>query len=162
MSFEDEHKNITMAILEMTSELADNVKYNKNKDAYGGKHVIEQNGYRLTTVIEKISKIKPKKVYPEDSIEYRLAQYLKNWILKNNPKARLPKSLQSWCHDFNKMIRIDKRKPEEIKSIIAWCQKDDFWWTNIRSASKLRIQYDQLYIKMNGRAKQRDDRFDHL
>lgn len=105
---------------------------------------------------------KTENVYLEDSIEHRLAQYLKGWILKNNPKAKIPKSLQSWCGHINKMIEVDKRSPEEIKKVIRWCQNDSFWWQNIRSAGKLRKQYDQLYIKMNGRAKQRDNRFDHL
>ena len=100
--------------------------------------------------------------YPDDSVEYRLAQYLKNWILKNNPKAKIPASLKPWCGHINKMIEVDKRSPEEIKSLIKWCQNDSFWWQNIRSAGKLRKQYDQLYIKMNGRAKQRDTRFDGL
>ena len=47
------------------------------------------------------------------------------------------------------MIRIDGREIENIKKVIDWCQNDSFWYTNILSASKLRKQYDQLYMKMN-------------
>jgi len=51
------------------------------------------------------------------------------------------------------MISIDKRTPENIESVIRWCQADSFWKTNILSPEKLRKQYDQLYMKMNAGGK---------
>ena len=47
------------------------------------------------------------------------------------------------------MIRVDKRDPDEIARVIDWCQADSFWQNNILSTEKLRIQYDQLLLKMN-------------
>ena len=45
------------------------------------------------------------------------------------------------------MIRLNNRKPEKIKEIIKWCQKDKFWQNNILSTQKLREQFDQLGLK---------------
>jgi len=45
------------------------------------------------------------------------------------------------------MLRIDGRKANDIKAVIEWCQKDDFWYKNILSCSKLRKQFDQLFFK---------------
>ena len=32
--------------------------------------------------------------------------------------------------------------------MIDWCQRDEFWLTNIRSPEKLRKHYDTMYAKM--------------
>jgi len=84
----------------------------------------------------------------EGSDAYKLTEYLKAWILKNNPRAR-PKP-KSWPAEIDKMIRIDGRTPEEIRRVIDFSQMDDFWWPNILSAGKLRKQFDQLFSKMQG------------
>ena len=46
------------------------------------------------------------------------------------------------------MIRIDKRKVEDIELVITWCQRDKFWYKNILSTKKLREKYDQLFMQM--------------
>ena len=38
------------------------------------------------------------------------------------------------------------RTPEQIEAAIRWCQADEFWRSNILSASKLREKYDQLRL----------------
>lgn len=91
---------------------------------------------------------KPNNIFLSDSDEYRLAKLLFNEILKNNPEHKEP-NFQSWAKYIDLMIRIDKRDPQKIANMIAWCQKDSFWKANILSASKLRDQYDQLIPKMN-------------
>lgn len=89
------------------------------------------------------------KVFLSDSIEYRLADYLKKWLLKNNPNAKAKNcDMQKWSKQIDYMIRIDKRNPDEIKEVIKFCQTDSFWLKNILSTAKLRDQYDQLFIKM--------------
>jgi hypothetical protein len=45
------------------------------------------------------------------------------------------------------MRRLDERSPEQIRGIIEWSQKDEFWKQNIRSVSKLRKQFDNLLVK---------------
>ncbi|MBS3809779.1 MAG: replication protein [Desulfobacterales bacterium] len=88
-----------------------------------------------------------KKLFSSEQIEYRLANYLFNHIKKNNPNAKTP-NLQSWARHVDLMIRRDNRQPEEIKTVIEWCQKDSFWYANILSTKKLREKYDQLVLKM--------------
>jgi hypothetical protein len=95
-------------------------------------------------------------VFLSDSNEIRLAKYLFNLILKNNPNAKKP-NFQKWAKEFNSMIRIDRRKLEDIKELVGWCQKDPFWRTNILSPKKLRKQYDQLWVKKNYKNKTHDD-----
>lgn len=95
------------------------------------------------------SKVKNIKRFMSDSIEVGLSDYLFNLVKLNNPNAKEP-NIQTWAKDIDLMIRIDNRNPEEIKKIITWCQKDQFWHKNILSTDKLRKQYDKLYLEMGG------------
>jgi len=99
---------------------------------------------------EKKRKEKKSKEYTpflSDSNEYRLSFYLFNFIKKNNEKAKEP-NFQSWCKEFDKILRIDKREVEEIKKIIKWCQEDDFWCKNILSPTNLRKHYDKFVLEI--------------
>ena len=78
-----------------------------------------------------------------------LAELLKSLILVNNPKANLPPSLNGWALEADRMVKLDGRTKDEIKQVIEFSQKDGFWMANILSMSKLRKQFDQLWIKMN-------------
>lgn len=91
-----------------------------------------------------------------ESIEYRLADYLRKHILKNNPTAKVPsdKEMDKWSQHIDYMIRLDKRSADDIKAVIEFSQKDDFWMTNILSTAKLRKQFDQLHIKSQQKSKQ--------
>lgn len=93
---------------------------------------------------------RPQNKFADDSIELILACELYNLILVNNPKARKP-NLQSWAADVDRMIRIDKRSEEDIRALITWSQKDNFWKGNILSTSALRKQFDKLTIQMETR-----------
>jgi len=87
--------------------------------------------------------------FPLDSIEYRLADFLRKWVKKNNTTAKLPDDaeMDAWSRHIDYMIRLDNRSVEDIKDVIEFSQKDEFWMTNILSTAKLRKQFDQLYIK---------------
>jgi len=89
-------------------------------------------------------------IFVSDSNEYRLADYLRKWILRNNPTSKVPNDikLQKWCKTIELMIRIDKREIEDIQEHIKYSQTDSFWKTNLLSADKLRKQYDQLTGQM--------------
>ncbi len=84
-----------------------------------------------------------------DSRECQLSNCLLNLILLRNPEHKKP-NIQSWCKHIDLMIRIDNRNPDDIETIINWCQHDTFWQDNILSTRKLRKQYDQLNLKMRG------------
>ena len=87
------------------------------------------------------------KIFLSDSEEVRLVQYLFSKILENNSKAKKPNE-QVWAKQIDLMLRVDKRTPEDIQSVIDWCQDDEFWKCNILSTAKLREKFDQLYLKM--------------
>ena len=93
-----------------------------------------------------------KNKYMSDSNEYRLADYLYRHMLRNNPKAKEP-NYQTWCKQFHLILKVDDRELEEVKKVIEFCQKDEFWYKNILSPGKLREKYDQLILKMNDNKK---------
>jgi len=74
----------------------------------------------------------------------KLAIFLEELIRKRQPKFV---RRGNWAKDIDRMIRLDKRDPKDIEAVIRWCQADTFWCNNILSASKLRLQYDQLDLK---------------
>jgi len=78
----------------------------------------------------------------------RLAQVLKDEILRNKPDFRIsPSELQRWVHTADRMIRLDKRDPQRIAELIRWAQQDEFWMANVLSMDKLRQKFDQLEMK---------------
>jgi len=93
-----------------------------------------------------------KKVYTQNSDEFRMAELLFSFIIKRHPDNKIP-DFQEWAMHIDKMIRIDGRKPKEIERLIEWCQGDDFWQNTILSTAKLRKQFDALWLKagLNGR-----------
>lgn len=96
--------------------------------------------------------IKNKKIFEADSDPYLLAKFLENNITENNPK--FPKSesqRQRWAKDFDLMIRRDKIDADDIAEVIEWCQRDNFWRSNILSGKKLREKYQQLRMKIESR-----------
>jgi hypothetical protein len=78
----------------------------------------------------------------------RLGKLLFGLIREYNPKAKEP-NWKKWDIPIDRLIRLDKRTPEEIEKIICWCQADDFWHKNILSTEKLKKQFDQLWLKAN-------------
>ena len=100
----------------------------------------------------KEQRTKNKYIFVETSNEYRLAKYLFDLIRKNNPTHKEP-NFQTWAKHIDYMIRIDKRKVEDIEAMIYWCQHHDFWHKYVLSTGKLREKYDQLSIQMKPRAK---------
>ncbi|MBI5192775.1 MAG: hypothetical protein HZA08_04955 [Nitrospirae bacterium] len=89
------------------------------------------------------------KDFLSDSSEVGLSKLLFSLVRIRNPGFKEP-NLQAWAKHIDLIIRVDKRVPSEIEQVIRWCQKDTFWQNNILSTEKLRKQYDQLKMKMNG------------
>ena len=104
------------------------------------------------------SKEEPK--YTEDDPPYRAAVYLRNRILENNARARVPsedpedKLMQKWAQEMDRLHRLGPPGGstgyswQEIRDLIDFCQDDDFWRANILSAGKLREKCVQLENKM--------------
>lgn len=87
-------------------------------------------------------------IFEEDTIQFQLAMFMRQCILENLPNARVPeptpKGLKRWAYDIDLMIRIDKRSPDEIRDMIDWSHRDNFWKANILSPGKLREKWDTL------------------
>lgn len=58
------------------------------------------------------------------------------------------KSHQLWNQEMDRLIRVDKRSPEQIKQVIDWVQSDEFWRENVLSPKKLRQKFSELQAKM--------------
>ncbi|NLT94838.1 MAG: hypothetical protein GXW85_04780 [Clostridia bacterium] len=98
--------------------------------------------------------------YTEDSPPYRAAIYLRNRILENNPRARVPNDdpgdplLQKWAQEMDRLGRIGPPGGtrgyswQEIRDLIDFSQDDEFWRANILSAGKLREKCVQLENQM--------------
>jgi len=106
---------------------------------------------------EGLKKKKEKKTSSPEAL--RLSGVLADLILQNNPGNRSlttekrDATVKRWAADFDKLICIDGRAPEEIERVIRWCQSDSFWKSNILSGAKLREKWDQLTVKMQGAGK---------
>jgi len=86
----------------------------------------------------------------ENVVARRLAELLMSLILEKLPSfregqsGRKERTLQRWAADIDKMIRLDHRTPENIEAVMCWARADNFWQSNILSASKLRDKFDTL------------------
>lgn len=58
-------------------------------------------------------------------------------------------NMQTWAKEIDRMIRLDKRTPEDIEAVIRFSQRDKFWQSNILSTGKLREKFPQLFLKMD-------------
>ncbi|MBX4259780.1 phage replication initiation protein (plasmid) [Clostridium estertheticum] len=103
-------------------------------------------GLDLDLDLGKKKEVKKSKIFLSDSNEYRLSIYLFEFIKNNNPQAKQP-NMQKWSKTFDLMLRIDKRKVDDIKKVIMFCQKDPFWYKNILSADKVRQHFEKLILQ---------------
>ena len=120
----------------------------KNEDKPSSKMTPNKDTINKDTINKDKKNVKnfKNKLFDDASIEIILSKYLYNCILENDPKHKKP-NFQKWATDFDKLIRIDKRDPTEIKNIIEWAQKDNFWKSNILSPTKLKKQYTALLLQ---------------
>lgn len=97
--------------------------------------------------VKNVENDKNEKTYVETSKPFQLSKLLFSLIQKRDSKYKQP-NFQKWSVHIDRLIRIDKRDPEEIKEVIEWCQEDDFEQINILSTFKLRKRYGHLRMKM--------------
>lgn len=80
----------------------------------------------------------------ERPIIRELCDHLADWVARNDEDGKRPNVTKRWLDACRLMIDVDERDPEKIRVAIDWCQRSEFWRTNIRSMSKLRDQYATL------------------
>ena len=64
-------------------------------------------------------------------------------------KARWERTLPLWASSFRLAYSQDGRSWAEMRKVLEWSQRDDFWASNIMSGKTFRKQYEQLRAKMN-------------
>jgi hypothetical protein len=91
-------------------------------------------------------------------IAFELANHLLNRILdwKPNLKKHTEIQFEKWNTAIDRMIRLDKRDPNQIRAVIDFATSDSFWQSNILSAFSLRKHFDQLEGKMQQKHTARD------
>lgn len=75
-----------------------------------------------------------------------LCDYLAGKVRENGHKVGAVG--KRWHDAMDRLIRIDGYTPEQIAQVIDWATADEFWCTNIQSASKLREKFDTLKAQM--------------
>ena len=98
-------------------------------------------------------------------LEIELAEKMVEIIKKYDPRARVPTSFLNWAKSIDRMMRIDKRTPDEIISLFEWSQNDEFWNANIRSPDKLRKQWEKLWARRsysNSKASSKKDELKNI
>lgn len=85
-----------------------------------------------------------------NSESFRLAELFLSLILLRKPDFKKP-NLKAWSGHIERMLHLDKRKPERIEAVIRWTQGDSFWQNNILSTAKLREKFDQLELNMESK-----------
>jgi phage replication O-like protein O len=117
---------------------------------------------KLKNVSEKakkrLLKSYPQKIKEKRNIEisYKLSTLLFRNILQNNPNSRLyhcgdgrrEKMIREWADDIDKLIKIEKQKPELIEKIIDFATSDSFWKSIVLSGKKLRQKWDSLTLQL--------------
>ena len=77
----------------------------------------------------------------------RLATLLRNLMIENDDKAKIPKDLTKWALEIDRINRLDHRSFEVIEAVIKFSQSDSFWKTNVLSPSSLRKNFPKLYLQ---------------
>lgn len=116
--------------------------------------------YKLNKV--KVSKEKCSENHSE------LATLLESKIKERIPKHRFMGKdyLKKWADTFRLMEEKEEAKCEEIKELIIWISKDDFWYKNVLSAEKLRKQFGRLWAEKEDdkkrKGEQTSEEFDEM
>ncbi len=94
----------------------------------------------------RINKNKEKR-HKYEICDMALAELLLDEIRKNNSGFKQP-NLEKWASDVRLMRERDERTEEQIKYLITWSQKHEFWQANILSPAKLRTKFDTLVMQV--------------
>lgn len=99
--------------------------------------------------IEKENKEEPKKPPCKYSDEHlRLAQKLQNNLINDFPSEMKRVNIEKWADTFRLIEERDQQTIAAIDYVLDWLPKNSFWFGNIRSASKLRAQFEKLKFEI--------------
>lgn len=78
----------------------------------------------------------------------RLAQLLQSNLQNDFSKEMQKVNINKWADVFRLMEERDKLSIEQIEYVLNWLPTNSFWFGNIRSASKLREQFEKLVFEI--------------
>lgn len=159
-------------ILEMSDKRRDAAKKrwsNKNASAYNGNASALQNDADKSKIIEELDKEKIKKevillcsisdetelANDHQKIAWSFWKLFESNLIESGMSntATLNKAkLEAWEKDVRLMMEKDKRTREELLTVFQFLKKDEFWKSNIQSVSKLRQQFEKIYLKAKNNA----------
>lgn len=129
---------------------------NKNYDEWDSKETMVPEA--AVPEPPKPKKAAKKKVYEKDNSYYKMAVYFHNLVKTVAKEAGIEHlisraNLQTWADDFRKLVELEKVDKRLAKDVMDWVVTDDFWRTNILSASTFRKQFAKLAMKMTSQKK---------
>lgn len=78
----------------------------------------------------------------------RLAQLLQSNLQNDFSKEMKKVNINKWADIVRLMEERDKLSIEQIEYVLNWLPSNSFWFGNIRSASKLREQFEKLVFEI--------------
>ena len=88
----------------------------------------------------------PKTIEPKAK---EMAELLFSLHKQVDQKVKKP-NIDNWAEDIEKINRLDGRSYEDIEKVIRWVKTPgNFWFANIMSGKKLRMQFSRLFIEAN-------------
>ncbi|EIB6805464.1 phage replisome organizer N-terminal domain-containing protein [Enterococcus faecalis] len=99
--------------------------------------------------IDKDNKEESKKPLCKYSDEHlRLAEKLKNNLINDFPSEMKKVKIEKWADIFRLIEERDQQTIAAIDYVLDWLPTNSFWFGNIRSASKLRAQFEKLKFEI--------------
>ena len=111
---------------------------------------INLNNTRLNnTSIKEVSPVGGHVPKTVDTKAKEMAELLFNLHRQVDQKVKKP-NIDNWASDIEKINRLDGRSYDDIEKVIRWVKTPgNFWFANIMSGKKLRMQFSRLYIEAN-------------
>ncbi|HHX0198532.1 TPA: phage replisome organizer N-terminal domain-containing protein [Enterococcus faecalis] len=78
----------------------------------------------------------------------RLAEKLKNNLINDFPSEMKKVKIEKWADIFRLIEERDQQTIAAIDYVLDWLPTNSFWFGNIRSASKLRTQFEKLKFEI--------------
>ncbi|WP_142960096.1 phage replisome organizer N-terminal domain-containing protein [Enterococcus faecalis] len=78
----------------------------------------------------------------------RLAEKLKNNLINDFPSEMKRVNIEKWAETFRLIEERDQQTIAAIDYVLDWLPTNSFWFGNIRSASKLRTQFEKLKFEI--------------
>ncbi|EGO8959627.1 phage replisome organizer [Enterococcus faecalis] len=106
-----------------------------------------------TDIDKEIDIDKDKKNRSKTSCKYsnehlRLAEKLKNNLINDFPSEMKKVKIEKWADVFRLIEERDQQTIAAIDYVLDWLPTNSFWFGNIRSASKLRTQFEKLKFEI--------------